>query len=283
MKMKERQKNVKSTFIVIAVLFLWLFSMLGGGMTNARVQAEESSPTVQKIVDSTVFVTFKKGENGARGKYIVSCFYVPKTVYEETYTYGVIIFPKDYGMRFDLTSDYFNKAEEQGAAILNVEAIKKIDEENGYGFNCGISRILDGNLSRTLVFIFYVKDGDGNVAYCQPQFADYNSLIAGELTTEELIHITESKDAMQSSFISIVEKISELVNSILLYVVIALSSVVVVWSAYIGIRVITARKNDEKINARKMIKQLLIGILIMFVFATCIPLLINGLSSWLSW
>lgn len=186
-------------------------------------------------------------------------------------------------MRFDLTSDYFNKAEEQGAAILNVVAIKKIDEENGYGFNCGISRILDGNLSRTLVFIFYVKDGDGNVAYCQPQFADYNSLIAGELTTEELIQITESKDTMQSSFSSIVEKISELIDSIWIYVVIALSSVVVVWSAYIGIRVITARKNDEKINARKMIKQLLIGILIMFVFATCVPLLINGLSSWLSW
>ena len=151
------------------------------------------------------------------------------------------------------------------------------------GINCGISRIMDGNLSRTIVFIFYVKDNDGNVAYYQPQFADYNSLIAGELTAEELIQITESRDTMQSSFSSIVEKISELVNSIWIYVVIALSTVVVVWSAYIGIRVITARKNDEKINVRKMIKQLLIGILIMFVFATCIPLLINGMSHWLLW
>lgn len=281
--MKERQQNVKSAFMVIAVLFLLLFSTLGGGILVANAETSESNLNVQNIVDNSVFVTFKKGDNSTKGKYIVSCFYVPKTVYEETYTYGVIIFPKDYGMRFDLTSDYFNKAEEQGAVILNVVAVNKMNEENGYGINCGISRIMDGNLSRTIVFIFYVKDNDGNVAYYQPQFADYNSLIAGELTAEELIQITESRDTMQSSFSSIVEKISELVNSIWIYVVIALSTVVVVWSAYIGIRVITAKKNDEKINARKMIKQLLIGILIMFVFATCMPLLINGMSHWLLW
>lgn len=53
--------------------------------------------------------------------------------------------------------------------------------------------------------------------------------------------------------------------------------------AYIGIKIIIAKKNDEKINARDMVKQLIIGIVIMFVLAVGLPLLINGLTSWFSW
>ncbi|MBQ3505155.1 MAG: hypothetical protein IJA89_00080, partial [Clostridia bacterium] len=75
----------------------------------------------------------------------------------------------------------------------------------------------------------------------------------------------------------------ELVNSVWVYVVIAFGSVVVVWGAYIGIRVIIAKKNEDKINANGMIKNLVIGIVVMFVIAVGAPLLINGLSSWLSW
>ena len=81
----------------------------------------------------------------------------------------------------------------------------------------------------------------------------------------------------------IVVKITELVNSVWVYVVIAFGSVVLVWGAYIGIRVIIAKKNEEKINANGMIKSLVIGIVVMFVIAVGAPLLINGLSSWLSW
>ena len=41
-----------------------------------------------------------------------------------------------------------------------------------------------------------------------------------------------------------------------------------------------AHKNEEKINARDMVKNLIIGIIIIFVVAMGAPLLINGLSAW---
>ena len=65
-----------------------------------------------------------------------------------------------------------------------------------------------------------------------------------------------------------------------LSIVIALAAVVVVWGAYIGIKIAIAHRNEEKINARDMIKNLVIGIVIIFVVAMGAPLLINGLSAW---
>ena len=65
-----------------------------------------------------------------------------------------------------------------------------------------------------------------------------------------------------------------------IYIVIALAAVVVVWGAYIGIKIAIAHRNEEKINARDMIKNLVIGIVIIFVVAMGAPLLINGLSAW---
>ena len=61
---------------------------------------------------------------------------------------------------------------------------------------------------------------------------------------------------------------------------VAMAAVVVVWGAYIGIKVAIAHRNEDKINARGMVKSLIIGIIIMFVIAMGAPLLINGLSAW---
>ena len=60
----------------------------------------------------------------------------------------------------------------------------------------------------------------------------------------------------------------------------ALAGVVVVWGAYVGIRIAVAHRNEEKINARDMVKNLVIGIVIIFVVAMGAPLLITGLSAW---
>ena len=62
--------------------------------------------------------------------------------------------------------------------------------------------------------------------------------------------------------------------------VMALAGVVVVWGAFVGIKIAIAHKNEEKINARDMVKNLIIGIIIIFVVAMGAPLLINGLSAW---
>lgn len=85
---------------------------------------------------------------------------------------------------------------------------------------------------------------------------------------------------LNESLGNIIVKIQELMNSFWIYIVIALAAVVVVWGAYVGIKIAIAHKNEEKINARDMVKNLIIGIIIIFVVAMGAPLLINGLSAW---
>ena len=78
----------------------------------------------------------------------------------------------------------------------------------------------------------------------------------------------------------IVTKLSDLMNSVWIYIVLALGAVVVVWGAYVGIKIAVAHRNEEKINAREMVKSLIVGIIIIFVVAMGAPLLIKGLSAW---
>ena len=77
----------------------------------------------------------------------------------------------------------------------------------------------------------------------------------------------------------IVTKLNELMDTFWIYIVMALAAVVVVWGAYVGIRIAVAHRNEEKINARDMVKNLVVGIVIIFVVAMGAPLLINGLSA----
>ena len=88
---------------------------------------------------------------------------------------------------------------------------------------------------------------------------------------------------MESSFSTIVDKIAELVNSFWIYIVMAMGAVVVIWGAYIGIRVSVANRREEQINSRAMVKGLVIGIIIMAVIAMACPLLINGLAHFVMW
>ena len=81
---------------------------------------------------------------------------------------------------------------------------------------------------------------------------------------------------------SIITKLQSLMDSFWIYIVMALAGVVVVWGAFVGIKIAIAHKNEEKINARDMVKNLIIGIIIIFVVAMGAPLLINGLSAWVT-
>ena len=78
----------------------------------------------------------------------------------------------------------------------------------------------------------------------------------------------------------IVTKLNELMDSFWIYIVLAMAAFVIVWGAFIGIKIAIANRNEEKINARGMVKNLIIGIVIMFVIAMAAPLLINGLAAW---
>ena len=92
----------------------------------------------------------------------------------------------------------------------------------------------------------------------------------------KLLAATTLDDSLQG----IVTKLQSLMDSFWIYIVMALAAVVVIWGAYVGIKIAIAHKNEEKINARDMVKNLIIGIIIIFVVAMGAPLLINGLSAW---
>lgn len=87
---------------------------------------------------------------------------------------------------------------------------------------------------------------------------------------------------LNDSLAEIVTKLQSLMDSFWIYIVMALAAVVVIWGAYVGIKIAIAHKNEEKINARDMVKNLIIGIVIIFVVAMGAPLLINGLSAWVA-
>lgn len=89
-----------------------------------------------------------------------------------------------------------------------------------------------------------------------------------------------TETGLDSNLAEIVAKLQSLIDSFWIYIVIALAAVVVIWGAYIGIKIAIAHRNEEKINAKDMVKQLIIGIVIIFVVAMGAPLLINGLSAW---
>ena len=91
---------------------------------------------------------------------------------------------------------------------------------------------------------------------------------------------TVTTPTLNGSLAEIVSKLSVLMDSFWIYIVLALAAVVVIWGAYVGIKIAIAHKNEEKINARDMIKNLIIGIIIIFVVAMGAPLLIEGLGAW---
>jgi succinate dehydrogenase/fumarate reductase cytochrome b subunit len=95
-----------------------------------------------------------------------------------------------------------------------------------------------------------------------------------------LIYLTALAEGLAANLQEIVTKLSTLMDTFWIYIVLALAAVVVIWGAYVGIRIAIAHRNEEKINARDMIKNLIIGIVIIFVVAMGAPLLIKGLSAW---
>ncbi len=95
-------------------------------------------------------------------------------------------------------------------------------------------------------------------------------------------NLLAAEEGLDGSLAQIVNKLKVLMDSFWIYIIIALAAVVVIWGAYIGIKIAIAHRNEEKINARDMVKNLIIGIVIIFVVAMGAPLLINGLSAWVS-
>lgn len=55
---------------------------------------------------------------------------------------------------------------------------------------------------------------------------------------------------------------------------------VVLWAIYIGVKVLSAKKAEQRIEAKELIKQFILGIVIIFVLIVGAPLLIQTLIAW---
>ena len=286
-EIKSNKKSVSKValLLVILTMFLSIFIGVKPVTTYAETLENEQQITVETIVENTVFITFTKGKSEEKGQNIYACYFVPEEYYDSSLEYGVVVFPRWYAERYGVTGNYIDEYDALGLkdtlAILTVQTPTLL--EGGRILKCGIHNIPEAGNNLELSYIFYVKDNAGNIGYSSPHHAAYGTLIAEDYTTSEIAAMIGQRVVMETSFKQIVNKIAELVNSFWIYIVIAGATVVVVWGAYIGIRVIVANRKEEKINARGMVKNLIIGIIITFVTAVAMPLLINGLSSWLSW
>lgn len=279
--MERIQRNKNSFFCVLLLFIAFSFSLLISPVKASADTTEYTGLQAQEIIDESMFVTFRKGESTSLGKFIFASYYIPNEYYDTNCVYGLLIFPTDYIERFIKEKDYIREFKEQSIAIMEIENNVPLASEDGQVFKCGIAGIMEQNLGREFSFIFYAKDPSGQVAYSTPAKATYNTLLADNITDSELLEILDKKLTMRDNFVNIVDKIEELVDAVWIYLVVGCASIVVVWGAYIGIRVAVAKRKEEQINARGMVKSLILGIIIAFVLACAMPLFIKGLAAWL--
>ncbi len=281
----ERRKNRESPFLLLVLITAMLFLFLPFGMGNAKTaNAEEVEKTqAERIIAGSDLLTFRKGENAEYGRFTFGCFFVLDSVYDASCTYGSIICPKSYVDKLKelgASGDYIAEFAKYNVTVANILGTSALPANGGKIFKLGLINMYEQNLDREFAHIFYVKDTAGNTAYLMPKYVVYNQSIAKDYSNAELKEMLDERLGMDTNFKKIVEKIEELVDSVWVYGVIAAGAVIVVWGAFVGIRIAVAKKNEEKINARGMVKGLIIGTIVVFVLAVGLPLLIKGLGAW---
>lgn len=281
------KKSSSMLCILLMILAMALAMVMPTSLVNAKAETldEEEQITVETIVENCVFITFTKGESEAKGQYIYACYFVPEAYYDSSLSYGVVVFPRWFAERYGVTGNYIAEYEALGMkdslALLEVESPVLLS--GGRLLKCGIKDIPESGEDIELSYIFFVQDAEGNYGYSAPHHAAYATLIAEDYTSAQIAEMIGQRVQMETSFKQIVVKLAELVDSFWIYIVIGCTSVVVIWGAYIGIKIAVARRREEQIDARGMVKNLIIGIVIAAVIAVGAPLLINGLSSWIAW
>ncbi len=284
---KKQNKRVRTFFLCIILFFMSYSLIFSGGMMK-KASAEtttDNQQVLQNIVDNSVFISFSKGEKAKYGQYIFACFYVPNTVYDASFEYGVLVFPKRFSEKYGITGNYIEEytAIGMGDSLSIILVPNPGSSNDGKLIRCRITDIPENGEDIELSFILFVRDGKGNIVYDIPRYAAYSDPLIGDYTSNELLDMIDERVTTENSFRAIITKINELVDSIWSYIVIGFAAVVVVWGACIGVRVSVAKRNEEQINAKGMVKNLIIGIVVMFVIAVGAPLLINGLSNWKTW
>lgn len=276
----EQTQNRNHSLLCVILLLAMFFGFAFG--VPIQAYAEQTAHTVGESAEDVVFITFKKGVSEEWGSYLGASFFIPDKCYEAEFEYGVAVFPEKFIARYELYGDYIARKEAEGIAIsLLISNGGKV--ENGRLITYNITHIPDKGLDMRLAYVLFVRNTDGEVAYKEPVISSFNETKLEGLSTSELLTMAGSRQReiqMEKSFEKIAENFSNLSDSLWIYGIIGFSAVTVIWGAYLGIRIAVAKKKEQSIDARSMVKRFIIGIIVIFVFAVALPLLIKGLSVW---
>ena len=77
-------------------------------------------------------------------------------------------------------------------------------------------------------------------------------------------------------------KLDSLISEVVPWVFGIIASLVIVWIIYIGIKYIMATSADKRKEAKEIIKQFVIGLIVLFVIAAISGSVIGGLYYWYS-
>ena len=87
---------------------------------------------------------------------------------------------------------------------------------------------------------------------------------------------------LQTNLDDISARLNTLINTVTPWVFGILAAVVVLWVIYMAVRYITATSGDKRKEAKEILKQFIIGIVILFVLAVVAGSIIGGLYAWYS-
>lgn len=85
---------------------------------------------------------------------------------------------------------------------------------------------------------------------------------------------------LESNLTDITQKLDTLIGEVVPWVFGILAALVVLWVIYMAIRYITATSGDKRKEAKEILKQFIIGIVILFVLAAVAGSIIGGLYAW---
>lgn len=93
-----------------------------------------------------------------------------------------------------------------------------------------------------------------------------------------LCNMTKSEDIELDTTL-ILSKINLILDNYFSYVILILLITSSIWSIFIGVKIIIIKNNDDQQKAKRMLKNYIIGLIIIFIILLGIPLLIKGISS----
>ena len=184
------RKKLMATFCTLGTLCLAAGIGLG---VQANVSADKSAPTV--TLKQGASARLHETEYGIRFTGVIDN-------YEESYTYGMYIFPAEYLEGYE-TGSVVEYAESKCGASLAGGDCKVYMNGNAYQINGALTGLKYNNLNREFVAIAYAKDGSGNYTYSDVSVSRNIVWVAGAALDDTTKTYDETQTGVLNNFIKL--------------------------------------------------------------------------------